>query len=471
MACLHGHLDEVPWQVFVHRGREAGSCPAKGKPPYLRLVGLGGSLAELRIECPIKGCGAKRSMTDLYRESREGGWNCTGRHPQREGQQKEPCDTTMEVIQRGAAALYFSETRSAVTIADHGIGLGDLLRRLAPLLLQSFNILKDVGKEPTRELVCKYLPPNAVRPFEVEEIRERWDEALPEIERIVSGTPDTRPLKHAELERLEKAAREGAPKVQSRRRDDPPLFEVPGSLIRVHVPGPGGKLFFRIAPVTRLREVVVQLGFRRVKQNPLESRLVETRLDVAGQGGAEVWYPGVERFGEGVFLSLADESRIHLTGPRAGVWLRRFEQDPPEDPENPYRFPRHPLEVWWHTLSHRLIRALAFDSGYGSASIRERVYLVADNGELRSGLLLYAVQSGGDGTLGGLTALVPAFERVLELAMQDVDNCSNDPLCEETVTAREDNGAACFACLYASETSCEFRNRGLDRLLLLESLP
>ena len=133
----------------------------------------------------------------------------------------------------------------------------------------------------------------------------------------------------------------------------------------------------------------------------------------------------------------------------------------------------HPLFVWWHSLSHRLITALSVDSGYSSASIRERVYFRRnpDSGEFYGGVLLYTTQTGGDGSLGGLIALVPQFERVLSIARRNIHSCSNDPLCgEQELSEGKPNGAACYACLLVSETSCEFGNIYLDRNLLRETI-
>jgi hypothetical protein len=117
------------------------------------------------------------------------------------------------------------------------------------------------------------------------------------------------------------------------------------------------------------------------------------------------------------------------------------------------------------------LTALSVDSGYSSTAIRERTYLTFDsNGNSVGGILLYTVQPGGDGTLGGLMSLVPSFSNILDDALRDTGTCSNDPLCAEAPGAGSD-GAACYSCLLVSETSCEHRNRGLDRLLLLENLP
>jgi hypothetical protein len=118
--------------------------------------------------------------------------------------------------------------------------------------------------------------------------------------------------------------------------------------------------------------------------------------------------------------------------------------------------------------------ALAIDSGYSSAAVRERVFINInrETGEAGGGVLLYTTQPGGDGTLGGMVALVPMFERVLAGALRYLDSCSNDPLCgEEQFGVGRYNGAACYKCALVSETSCEHRNIHLDRNLLLENLP
>jgi hypothetical protein len=112
---------------------------------------------------------------------------------------------------------------------------------------------------------------------------------------------------------------------------------------------------------------------------------------------------------------------------------------------------------------------LSIDSGYSSASIRERVYVEIDpaTGNASGGIVLYATQPGGDGSMGGLIALVPQFERILEAAARNLNSCSNDPLCAEArISPGRNNGAACYACLLLSETSCEHRNMYLDRNLL-----
>lgn len=108
--------------------------------------------------------------------------------------------------------------------------------------------------------------------------------------------------------------------------------------------------------------------------------------------------------------------------------------------------------MWWHGFSHQIIEALSIDSGYSSATVRERVLVDVDSN--RGGVLLHAVQLGGDGTLGDLMALATKFRRVLIEAVRDIDGCSNDPLCSEVALAPHNrNGSACHVCMLEAGSS------------------
>jgi len=131
----------------------------------------------------------------------------------------------------------------------------------------------------------------------------------------------------------------------------------------------------------------------------------------------------------------------------------------------------HPAGIWWHTFSHCLIKAISADCGYTLASIRERIYINIEENEIKVGLLLYSARPGMDGTIGGLVYQVPRFEKVIKKALDTIESCSNDPICgTNTLKPGEANGAACYACLFLPETSCEFGNIGLDRKLLTDSI-
>jgi hypothetical protein len=60
--------------------------------------------------------------------------------------------------------------------------------------------------------------------------------------------------------------------------------------------------------------------------------------------------------------------------------------------------------------------------------------------------------------------------RQLRSALEQLELCASDPLWAERVPNNEDavlHGAACHACLFAPETSCERGNKYLDRTVLV----
>jgi hypothetical protein len=128
--------------------------------------------------------------------------------------------------------------------------------------------------------------------------------------------------------------------------------------------------------------------------------------------------------------------------------------------------------VLLHTLAHLLIRQLAFECGYASASLRERVYSrTAEEGEPQSGILIYTAAGDTEGTLGGLARQgePPRLARTLLNALQSAVWCSSDPLCRESKGQGFGslNLAACHACTLISETSCVNANALLDRTMVL----
>ena len=127
-----------------------------------------------------------------------------------------------------------------------------------------------------------------------------------------------------------------------------------------------------------------------------------------------------------------------------------------------------------HSLSHLLIRELALECGYNAASIRERIYANTTGDQNQAGILIYTAAADSDGTLGGLVDLgrPENLERLLEQALIRAKICSSDPLCSEHDAEKDRSlhGAACHACSFVAETSCERGNRYLDRSLLIPTI-
>jgi len=470
MACPDGHLDDVDWIKVAHNSHR--DC----YPSHLIWRGGGSALRNINIECPR--CGDSGNFGFAY--SRD--WECTGRYPETEsagaGQPvRQGCERVAKIIQRGAANLRISEIKTALTIPPWDspihrlLGMNPIKVRILGVPFHSkIQLLDNLSPLVSHNLL------NQAILEEIETFSE--NEILEAINIIQASSPhqSTNQLRLDEFEALQRAASTGHPPVPSSVPGGPPQFEIIQQQVRT-ISTPGHHLL-RITPVNRLRVVMVQTGYRRVPGgDPTQSTVVDRRYF----DGSRNWYPGVELFGEGIFIDLDPiaypDAHFLLTGRSANTWMDawrnpdRFSQNflNPEDEDQ-----LHPVFVWWHTFSHRLINALSIDSGYSSAAVRERIFIRIDDntGQASGGVLLYTTQPGGDGTLGGLVALVSAFDHVINSSLRTIDSCSNDPLCgEEYFGDGKYNGAACYACSLISETSCEHRNMRLDRNLLLENLP
>jgi hypothetical protein len=229
----------------------------------------------------------------------------------------------------------------------------------------------------------------------------------------------------------------------------------------------------------RLREVNALLGFTRVEAPEESADPTQQAPRAPLCSGPPSWVPATEVHGEGVFLRLYENAILawerypsvqareaKLRGGHRG-WRTSRRLDPAED------FPGARYAML-HTLSHLLIRELALECGYNAASIRERIYADVDGDNPQAGILIYTAAADSDGTLGGLVQLGQPdnLGRLLAQALNRAAICSSDPLCSEHDPGKDRSlhAAACHACSFVSETSCEKGNRYIDRALLVPTL-
>lgn len=469
-ACPAGHLDDMNWAGMITHLNQ--NC----RPNYLLWHGSG-ALKNITIECPL--CKGKMNLGAAYSRS----WPCSGRFPEKEpdgtSSLRNGCSEEARIIQRGAANLRIPEIETALIIPKCDTNLHRLLQisEIYTALVSQLNPIQ--SKRHFLTILGNLVQRKKLEQSILNEV-DRYDEndilkAIHEISYL--GLPQSAyELRRDEFYALLDAAKYGHPPEPPIRPGDVPRFEVHGDEVRTVTLN---NLPLRITPVSRLTVLMVQRGYKRIPAGKITSaQTVPTAFKLTSEPG-RTWYIGSELSGEGIFLDLSlvqsSDNFLRLDNKTAEQWWKAW-NNPQEYLGNNLltgnRHQFHPLFVWWHTLSHRLINALSVDSGYSSASIRERIFLDVNNeetGEASGGLLLYTAQPGGDGTLGGLISLVSEFERVLERALHNIDSCSNDPLCgEEEFGPQKYNGAACYACALISETSCEHRNMSLDRKLLLE---
>jgi len=240
------------------------------------------------------------------------------------------------------------------------------------------------------------------------------------------------------------------------------------------VPASLAGFFSDVVQAERLREVRALAGFTRLDAPDPEDPDLVTRAPLARD--RPTWVPASEVRGEGIFLRITEplisawEDRVRdcdVIREHKDAFIRfrtnRYSDRLPAD-FDPQRGWPEPRYIALHTLSHLLIRTIALECGYNSASLSERIY----SGPDRAGILIYTAVPDAEGTLGGLVSLAEPepLTRIICRALRDARRCSSDPLCAERLPkAPADflHGAACHACLFVSETTCERGNRFLDR--------
>ena len=470
VACSAGHMDDVNWPSLAHSGR----IPCGGAGHYFWHAG-GGSLAQIGIECPS--CHHREQLGNVYGRD----WPCSGRVLEREaggGAARPGCGVPARLIQKQASNLRIPELLTLFTIPPRYTRLHGLLQ-LTPMragLTTLRATLGSINADQLRLMLQGLVAQHEVRKADADEILSfGWSEAHQAIDDVLAVVPTSyEALVQEEFLALLRATVEGVPPIRGPRPESQVVFAVDPNRV-LQFTGRHGTVF-KAAPIQTLRTVTVNHGYRREVDTRSPSQVVDISFLPPGAAGPG-WYPGVEFLGEGVFLEAEPVagSQLPLSGLAQDAWINA--RSNVTYPDYVFRDPLqrnelYPAFVWWHTLAHLILRTISIESGYSSASIRERVYVSRNDAGFRGGILLYASQPGTDGTLGGLIALVPSFESILDVALGSAESCSGDPLCAENkFSAGGFNGAACYACLLLSETSCEHRNMWLDRSVFLENLP
>lgn len=433
IACENGHLDEFPYKWWVH---SYSKCT--GKPQlYLHFDDKKSGLDSIVIGC--RTCGNNRSMAGSFGEEALK-IKCSGKRPWLNDQDPAPCDKTLRTMQRGATNLHFGVTFSALSIPPWSkkvqLKLGQRWKDVESFINdQGFfeRMVKGWGWP-------EYFGCSAT---------DIWKQAT----NIKKGRETTSVSWKEVLEGEYRAFCKGSDKDDGEfKTREEPVPRILSSYVDQIVLG------------LRIREVLALKGFKRINPDYDINDLDGTLIPLSNK--ELKWLPAVELFGEGIFIKINEEimrsweNRIEILDRyakicnkgklRSGICTPRY--------------------IFLHTLAHLLIRQMTFQSGYGSAAIKERIYSTVANSadELpMAGILIYTASGDSEGSLGGLVReggtrrLDDTFRSMLEVASW----CSSDPLCIQSggQGLNAMNLAACHACTLLPETSCEARNLFLDR--------
>lgn len=455
-ACENGHIMDFPWSAWAHSRGNQSCTPAEGDL-YLYSTPAAG-LAGVMVHC-VK-CNSQRSMAGAFQRDSLAqlyGAACPGERPWLGPEGVEHCANAIpQTIQRGAANAYFARVVSSILIPPFSARIQQILDR--PDVWSEIEALPFIEGKPHEPSLRKRaenlgLDPGAF----VEAVVERLQGRSAEV-------PTPQEVSEAKYRFDEYKAYTGPrPPVQERHDFDTQVLRAD------RYGGSFEKFFEKVVLVRKLRETRVLTGFSRLV--PPEA-LAAPPAKLALQ--AKNWLPGFSVRGEGIFLNFS-AAAVARWAATPGI-LSRVEglqaQQRKLDRERG-RAPRAltPELILAHTLAHLLIRQLAFECGYDSSSIRERLYVSRDAQSPMMGFLLYTASGDSEGTLGGLVRQGEPgkLDGTLRAALANAAICSSDPLCIESSGQGTNalNLAACHACALLPETSCEEGNLLLDRVCVL----
>lgn len=492
-VCISGHLCEFPWKEWI-----GCQCAGDGN---LILTDRGGSeLSSIRIECkscPENSPGRKgkslsgttiKPNVQLGEQSafQQAGITCPGDRPWLgEGANEQPCNQPLVGALINQTNLYFPRTISAIALPDLKPQSDEVARIRNEIELEpTLGVAKTLWNMGRREETIGMIQPGLVRrgivadPIQVEEALESLFDpsgaALP----VGASSP-------ADPESELLAFRRAEFNILRNEVNDPE--HVPNlRVIPTTVPAELAPWFAKVNLVERLRETRVFYGFDRLEQNNnslagMPDTAMRQLFRYPPTEPQDRWLPAIEVFGEGIYIEL-DEHCLLQWQTNYSTWLANrlddgfitrlrdvFQTLPPLGGPSRLWASRYLLI---HSLAHILINQLVFECGYSTASLRERLYISADDRAPMAGFLLYTAAGDSEGTLGGLVRLgrPDRLGPVVMRALTRASWCSADPVCSENLGgqgSRLANLAACHACALLPETSCETINQGLDRAMVI----
>ena len=451
IVCDKGHISDFPWQWYLktYSSKKAECIDGEESSCDLTLKSDGKTgLSGLILSC--KKCSAFVNLKSIFHSSTFEHLSCKGNRPWM-GDNEDNCTGKLKALQRGASNIYFPERVAALSIPPW---TEDEITSKLGLFWEQFK------NAQTPELQWDLINNHRPNLASISKLSNK------ELYNLLKDKSDY--INQPERQDLEKDEYE---KFAECNEDDNKDFQLKGQNINNEISG----YFKRIIKVERLREVTAQTGFSRI--NPPVIDQTSASHNVA-KISKEVhnWLPAVEVRGEGIFIILNEKAIDNWLFNNSEIEARTHEIREAYEDDCKNRAIKPSIEVnanfiLLHTLAHTLLYQISFESGYNTASLKEKIYASYDKSHRMNGILLYTGSNDADGTLGGLARQASAdlFFNVFDSAINKARWCSQDPLCYQGIASISEslNKAACHSCTLLPETSCQFFNRFLDRCFLV----
>lgn len=462
VICPEGHIDDFPIAEWVHY--DSGKTYNPEKCRIRRSTGGASSgLGGVFYECS---CGAKKSMAGVTRPGalKRINYKCKGSKPwlgvYRDDDNPCTCEAEqIRVVLRGATNVWFANTISSIYIPTNG-GEDDLkIIGIVNDIFDTLNNSRTDGKFDKNIINFIAQQKNVDADKLYDAIIEKADsvDGLP----VVNEDTSEDEYRFAEYKVLIKSSGNDAQEFHSINK---PISEYDSCI---------QKYFNSISLVPKLKETRAFVGFSRLK--PDSKTITENRKMLRlGEGK---WIPAIETFGEGIFIEF--NSKALSTWAKNPKIISRV-RNVSDNYKNSFfgqslKGDVRPEYMLIHTFAHLLINQLSFECGYGSSSIRERVYCeVGEDKFHMTGVLIYTASGDSEGSLGGLVRQGEKgrIEDTIISALKNALWCTSDPICIQSVGQGTDscNLAACHNCAILPETCCENGNRLLDRGVMIGTL-
>jgi hypothetical protein len=472
VICEKGHIDDFPFEKWVHRKNKYidGECELK----FIEGKGGNNSLMTLKVECVKckEGYTLGEAFTNIgesdvlkNEDEKEKLWkgrikySCTGNRPWLgQNSHEKNCEKKPTVVLRLASNVYYPVVKSSIFIpikTEHvDRKISDFISKpeVWSLIQSNKNQLSNLDLLVTGLLARSRLDKKKV----IEAIKIK-------LEGISNQSKETKD--DDEMYRFQEY---NFLKNKNPLDDSDPELKI--RKIPMEKYQSLANYFSNIYLLDSLIETKVQIGFTRYfPYDPMKPENVQD-LSLNSQN----WLPGVINKGEGIFFEFNAE--------KIKQWESEFNHDHLMKIQLKYNeLRKHRAQserkinnklFLIHTFSHLLINQLSYACGYGSSSLKERIYCNSKDRDIdMQGVLIYTASGDSEGSLGGLVREgEPAnLKRIMKDALKKAITCSYDPVClsHKSQGLNGTNASACHACSFLPETSCEEANQLLDRTTIV----
>lgn len=462
VVCPEGHIDDFPVAEWIHY--DSGKTYDKDRCRIRRSTGGASSgLGGVFYECS---CGARKTMAGVTRQGalKRIGYKCKGSKPwlgiSRDDDNPCTCEAEeMRVVLRGATNVWFANDISSIYIPTNGDEDDLKIIGIVNEIFDTLNASRTDGKFD--QGIIRFVAQS--KNVDPDKLYSAILEKASAVEGLPNVNEDTseEEYRFSEYKVLSKTSGNDAQEFHSINHSikeyDPVIWNY----------------FKSISLVPKLKETRAFVGFSRLKPN-CKSIAENKKLLRLGEGK---WVPAIETYGEGIFFEFNNELLSKWAkNPNVTSRIKKVG----DNYKNSFfgqglKGEVRPEFVMIHTFAHLIINQLSFECGYGSSSIRERVYCeIGEDNYHMSGVLIYTASGDSEGSLGGLVRQGEKgrIEDTIISALKNALWCTSDPVCIQSTGQGTDscNLAACHNCAILPETCCENGNRLLDRGVVVGTL-